>query len=84
MADKKVIVKVADQLFKLLESQATSPSNRPVTMEDADAFNTDFTGWLNDTEVATRRQELASAIVAEKWEEGFVFAIQILALLGAF
>jgi hypothetical protein len=39
-------------------------------------------GWLSDEELHGTAQRLAEAIAAEKWTDGLVFALQMMALLG--
>jgi hypothetical protein len=39
-------------------------------------------GWLSDGELHETAQRLAEAIAAEKWMDGLVFALQMMALLG--
>jgi hypothetical protein len=39
-------------------------------------------GWLTDDELHETARRLAEAIAAEKWVEGFVLALKMLAALG--
>lgn len=38
-------------------------------------------GWISDGELRAATQRISEAIAAEKWSEGFVFAIQAMAML---
>lgn len=40
-------------------------------------------GWLSMEELRTSAQRLAEAIAAEKWTDGFLVAVRLIAALGA-
>lgn len=44
--------------------------------------NAPASGWISESELAGRVQLMTEAIAAEKWEEGFLFAVQIIMLFG--
>jgi hypothetical protein len=39
-------------------------------------------GWISHDELRRTSQQMSEAIAAEKWSEGFLFAVQILAAAG--
>lgn len=56
-------------------------SQRPVGLRDTGGFNIPV-DFVSRHEVSRLRRELAEAISAEKWADGFVMAIRIVALFG--
>lgn len=39
-------------------------------------------GWISDAEIATTTRRMAEAIAAEKWVEGVLCAVRLMALLA--
>lgn len=75
--------------FNALESIAQDPAalqsfaSTPVTLRDTPHFNMPVT-VISRTEVSELRRQLSSAISAEKWTDGFMFAIKLITFFASF
>ena len=75
--------------FNALEGVAQDPAalqslaSQPVGLRDTPGYNVPVQ-IISRAEISDLRRQLASAVCAEKWEEGFVFAIQLMSFIGSF
>ena len=58
-----------------------SLSKRPVGLRDSGMFNVAIDN-VDTAKIKQLRRDLTDAISAEKWADGFIFAIQALSALG--
>lgn len=88
----KDFVLKTNELLSSLESMVTSLTEEerdrlnllvtgPVGLRDINKFNLAI-HLPSNKELQIVRRELASAIATEKWTEGFIFAMQLVALMG--
>lgn len=73
LANKKLTEEKKQQLASLV--------GRPVGLRDTNQVNVAL-NMPSRSEITNLRRELASAVAAEKWQEGFVFALQLVSMMG--
>lgn len=64
-----------------VQSTAT-PGERDYNAAGGLSRETPAGGWISNEELRSVTQRMAEAIAAEKWVEGALFAVRVLALLG--
>lgn len=62
--------------------QTQTPGRRDYAAAGLDA-STPGGGWISHAELRAAAQRVGEAVAAEKWSEGFVAAVKLLALVGA-
>lgn len=68
----------------LIEQQPATPTPPPGQRDYAAATlarSTPAGGWIGESELRAATQKMNEAIASEKWVEGFMVAVQLLALL---
>ncbi len=87
-AMKEVVEKAGEFLgaLELVNLEAGSQAladliNSPVGLRDTGKFNVKVKMPTSD-ELREARRELASAIAAEQWTEGFMMALKVMSIMG--
>ena len=68
------------------EAQASASTQMPGQTDYATAtldHSTPAGGWLNVEQIRETSRKMTEAVAAEKWVDGFICAVQFMAMIGA-
>jgi len=76
-----ILEKIYPTLTEKEKEELRSLASGPVGLRDANRFNLAVEAPTRQ-EIMNARRELAGAIAAENWMDGFVFALQLMLIMG--